>query len=160
MITSRQVDLVQQSFRLIEPIVDDAAIVFFERLFKIDPSLQRLFPRTPRERAHLLAQTLTLVVDEIDHAVHLRGAAESLGPRYAAAGVRDEHYQAVGEALLWTLETSLKDAFTCDVRDAWVAVYSWLAFTMQRAAARGRSEGPAEERTDTGLPPRPCTESS
>ena len=44
-------------------------------------------------------------------------------------------YETVGQALLWTLESGLKNAFTSEVRDAWVAAYSWLAFTMQRAAA-------------------------
>ena len=48
----------------------------------------------------------------------------------------------VGEALLWTLEKGLKDAFTSEVRDAWVVAYSWLAFTMQRAAARHADAGP------------------
>ena len=57
--TSRQIDLVQQSFRLIEPIIDDAAVVFYERLFEIDPSLQRLFPTSRRGQARLLAETLT-----------------------------------------------------------------------------------------------------
>lgn len=149
MITSRQIELVRQSFRSIEPIIDDASRRFFERLFEIDTSLQRLFPTPSRERASLLAQTLTIVVDEIDQPAQLRGAAEVLGPRYAADGVRDEHYQVVGQALLWTLENALKDEFTSEVRHAWVAAYSWLAFTMQRAAAchEHRERQPATLRT-------------
>jgi hemoglobin-like flavoprotein len=49
--------------------------------------------------------------------------------------VRDEHYETVGAALLWTLEKGLGDAFTPDVRAAWTAVYGVLASTMKRAAA-------------------------
>lgn len=134
MLTARQMDLVQQSFRLIETIIDDAAGLFYDRLFEIDPSLQRMFHRSRRDQARLLAQTLTVVVKGIDRPRQLRGAVEALGRRHAGYGVRDEHYETVGKALLWTLEAGLKDAFTPEVRDAWVAAYSWLAYTMQRAA--------------------------
>ena len=136
MLTARQMDLVQQSFRLIETIIDDAAGLFYDRLFEIDPSLQRMFHRSRRDQARLLAQTLTVVVKGIDRPTQLRGAVEALGRRHAGYGVRDEHYATVGKALLWTLEAGLKDAFTPEVRDAWVAAYSWLAYTMQRAANR------------------------
>ena len=134
--TLRQIELVQQSFRLIQPIIDDAAILFYDRLFEIDPSLQPMFRRSRREQARLLAQTLTVVVKGIDRPSQLRGAVEALGERHAGYGVRDEHYEAVGQALLWTLETGLKDAFTFEVRDAWVTAYGWLAYTMKRGAAR------------------------
>jgi len=133
--TLRQIELVQQSFRLIQPIIDDAAILFYERLFEIDPSLRHMFNRPRREQARMLAQTLTVVVKGIDRPAQLRAAVEALGQRHAGYGVRDEHYETVGQALLWTLEMGLKNAFTSEVRDAWIAAYSWLAFTMQHAAA-------------------------
>jgi hemoglobin-like flavoprotein len=135
MMTSRQIDLVQQSFRLIETIIDDAAILFYARLFEIDPSWQHMFHKSRRDQARLLVQTLTVVVKGLDHPTQLRGAVEAVGRRHAGDGVRDEHYETVGLALLWTLDKGLKDAFTPEVRDAWAAAYCWLAFTMQRAAA-------------------------
>ena len=140
MLTSRQVELVQESFGLVQPILDDAAVLFYGRLFELDPSLQQMFHRPRREQARLLAQTLTVVVKGIDNPSQLRGAVEALGRRHAGYGVRDEHYAVVAEALLWTLEAGLKDKFTSEVRDAWVAAYSWLAFTMQRAAASAQEE--------------------
>jgi hemoglobin-like flavoprotein len=145
MLTSRQVEMVQQSFRLVEPILDDAAVLFYGRLFEIDPSLQQMFQRPRREQARLLAQTLKVVVNGIDRPAQLRGAVETLGRRHAGYGVRDEHYAVVGEALLWTLEAGLKDKFTSEVRDAWIAAYSWLAFIMQRAAASAQAEARRED---------------
>ena len=41
----------------------------------------------------------------------------------------------------------LKNAFTSEVRDAWIAAYGWLAFTMQRAAAAYH----ADARPETGI---------
>ena len=101
-----------------------------------------MFHRSRREQARLLAQTLTVVVKQIDRPSELRRAVEALGQRHVGYGVRDEHYAMVGEALLWTLERGLKNAFTSEVRDAWVVAYSWLAFTMQRAAARCADAAP------------------
>ena len=39
----------------------------------------------------------------------------ALGARHAGYGVKDSHYKAVGEALIWTLERGLADAFTPEV---------------------------------------------
>ena len=36
-----------------------------------------------------------------------------------AYGARDEHYDKVGEALLWTLERGLAAAFTPEAKRAW-----------------------------------------
>jgi hemoglobin-like flavoprotein len=55
--------------------------------------------------------------------------------RHAGYGVKDEHYDTVAEALLWTLEQGLGSDFTTEARDAWVAVYTVLASTMKDAAA-------------------------
>ena len=140
MLTSRQVELVQESFGLIQPILDDAAVLFYGRLFELDPTLRQMFHRPRREQARLLAQTLTVVVKGIDNPSQLRGAVEALGRRHAGYGVRDEHYAVVGEALLWTLEAGLKHKFTYEVRKAWVAAYRWLATTMQLAATDAQAE--------------------
>jgi len=59
---------------------------------------------------------------------------EGLARRHVGYGVRDEHYDKVGEALLWTLERGLKDAFTPQVRDAWAALYAAVARIMRNAA--------------------------
>ena len=60
---------------------------------------------------------------------------QQLGVRHLGYGVQDAHYATVGAALLWTLEQGLGAGFTTEVRDAWTAVYSVLASTMQQAAA-------------------------
>jgi hemoglobin-like flavoprotein len=53
--------------------------------------------------------------------------------------VKNEHYQTVGAALLWTLEQGLGDAFTPDVRDAWATAYELLATVMQMGAIEAQS---------------------
>ena len=50
-------------------------------------------------------------------------------------GVKDAHYDTVGEALIWTLGKGLGDSFTDDVKEAWVTAYGILAATMKDAAS-------------------------
>ena len=63
---------------------------------------------------------LTAAVKGLDRLEQLVPVVEDLGRRHAGYGVADAHYDTVGAALLWTLEKGLGQAFTPDVKDAWV----------------------------------------
>jgi len=62
-------------------------------------------------------------------------AVQEMGRRHVDYGVKDEHYDTVGEALIWTLGAGLKDDFTEDTKAAWIGVYTLVATTMKEAAA-------------------------
>jgi hemoglobin-like flavoprotein len=134
MVTAAQNTLVQDSFADIATIADDAAMLFYQRLFELDPSLRRMFPADMTEQRKKLLQMLTAAVKGLDRLEQLVPVVQDLGRRHARYGVRESHYETVGEALLWTLEMGLGRGFTAQVRDAWVAVYGLLATTMQDAA--------------------------
>jgi len=134
MLTNTQKVLVQESFAAVAPIADDAAVLFYRRLFELDPSLERMFKGDMTEQRRKLMQMLTAAVKGLDRLDQLVPVVEELGRRHAGYHVEDAHYDTVGAALLWTLEKGLGDAFTPDVKDAWVAVYGLLAGTMKNAA--------------------------
>jgi hemoglobin-like flavoprotein len=135
MVTNTQKDLVQESFGAIAPIADDAAALFYRRLFELDPTLQRMFKGDMAEQRRKLMQMLTAAVKGLDRLEQLVPVVQDLGRRHACYGVTDAHYDTVAAALLWTLEKGLGNAFTPDVKKAWVAVYTLLATTMKSAAA-------------------------
>jgi hemoglobin-like flavoprotein len=62
-------------------------------------------------------------------------AVQDLGRRHVGYGVKDKHYDTVATALVFTLEKGLGDAFTPEVKEAWVTTYGVLAKTMKDAAA-------------------------
>ena len=134
--TETQIALVQQTFAAIAPIADDAASLFYHRLFEMDPSLQRLFKGDMAEQRRKLMQMLTAAVKGLQRLDRLVPVVEDLGRRHAGYGVTDLHYETVGAALLWTLEMGLGGAFTPEVKEAWVTVYGLLASTMKGAAAK------------------------
>jgi hemoglobin-like flavoprotein len=134
MVTDVQRKLVQSTFAAIVPVADDAAMLFYQRLFEIAPELRSMFRGDMTEQRKKLMQMLTAAVKGLDRLEQLVPVVEDLGRRHAGYGVEDRHYDTVGEALLWTLEMGLGAAFTADVKDAWATVYGVLATTMKNAA--------------------------
>ena len=134
MVTSAQKRLVQESFTHIAPIADDAAALFYRRLFQLDPMLKLMFPGDMAGQRRKLMQMLTAAVKGLDRLEQLAPVLQDLGRRHVAYGVGDAHYDIVGQALLWTLEKALGRAFTPDLRHAWTTVYTLVATTMQEAA--------------------------
>jgi hemoglobin-like flavoprotein len=136
MLTTAQKTLVQTSFATIVPIADDAAALFYRRLFELDPSLQAMFRGSMPEQRKKLMQMITAAVKGLDRLEQLVPVVEDLGRRHATYGVQDRHYETVGQALLWTLEMGLGSAFTPETKEAWAAVYGLLATTTMKNAAR------------------------
>src|SRR5262245_20526792 len=133
MVTDTQKALVQTTFATIAPIADDAAVLFYQRLFEIAPELRPLFRGDMSEQRKKLMQMLTAAVKGLDRLEQLVPVVQDLGRRHAHYGVEDKDYDTVGAALLWTLEMGLGAAFTAEVKDAWATVYGVLATTMKNA---------------------------
>ena len=136
MLTLTQIELVQRTFAVIAPIADDAAALFYRRLFEIDPTLRPMFKDDMTEQRKKLMHMLTAAVKGLPRLDRLVPVIEDLGRRHARYGVTDEHYDTVGSALLWTLEKGLGSAFTPEVKEAWATVYGVLASAMKHAAAQ------------------------
>lgn len=134
--TSTQSKLVQSTWEQVVPISDQAAALFYGRLFELDPSLKPLFTSDIKEQGKKLMQMITVAVRGLDDLGKLVPAVQDLGRRHVRYGVKDEHYATVGAALLWTLEKGLGGTFTPEVKDAWATVYTVLADTMKAAAAQ------------------------
>jgi hemoglobin-like flavoprotein len=137
--TPRQIKLVQDSLNLIGPDLESVAMMFYDRLFQLSPSLRAMFRSPHEDQARKLAHVLTLVVRGLSRPQQILGAVEELGRRHLMYGVRPEHYATVGAALLWTLQTWFGDAFTPEVRKAWADAYQFLSSIMQQAAANAET---------------------
>lgn len=130
-----QIRLVQDSFKSVAPIADEAAALFYGRLFELDPQLRKLFKTDPREQGRKLMTMIGMAVRGLDNMAALVPVVENLGRRHAGYGVMPAHFDTVGAALLWTLKQGLGPAFTPEVESAWAKVYGLLANTMKEAVA-------------------------
>lgn len=134
-----QIDLVQETFAMVKPIADSAASLFYGRLFTMDPSLRPLFKGDMARQGQMLMSMIGAAVGGLRDLERLAPVVKQLGSRHVGYGVKDEHYDTVGGALLWTLEQGLGPKFTPEVREAWIAAYTLLATVMQQGAAEAKA---------------------
>ncbi len=134
-LSSEDLAHIKTSWSLVAPLGEKVAILFYDRLFEREPHLRTLF-RTDRktQRTKLLAM-LNLLVKGLDHTEHLVEVLTDLGQRHLSYGVKPAAYDAVGEALLWTLEQGLGPSFDPPTRAAWTRLYGVMADVMLGASS-------------------------
>ena len=110
--TETDIMLVRSTFDRVVPIAGVAADLFYDRLFYLAPSLRHMFPDDMRDQKRKLMVMLATAVHSLTDLDALVPQLMTLGARHAGYGVKDHHYKVVGEALIWTLERGLADAFT------------------------------------------------
>jgi hemoglobin-like flavoprotein len=136
--TPEQVRLVQHSFAQVAPISEQAAALFYGRLFEIAPEVKPLFRGDMKEQGRKLMATLAVVVNALTNLEVILPAASALAQRHVTYGVKAGHYTPVGAALLWTLERGLGAQWTPELAAAWLAAYTTLSQYMI-GEAYGRS---------------------
>jgi hemoglobin-like flavoprotein len=125
--TPAQVELIQHSFAKVVPISEQAAALFYGRLFEIAPEVKPLFSGDMREQGRKLMGTLAVVVNGLSNLDAILPAASALAKRHVGYGVTPGDYTTVGEALLWTLERGLGSAWTQELAIAWSTAYATLS---------------------------------
>ncbi|MEM1307273.1 MAG: globin domain-containing protein, partial [Pseudomonadota bacterium] len=83
---------VQASFAKVAPIADDAAALFYGRLFEIAPEVKPLFKGDMAEQGAKLMATLKVVVDGLNDLDAVLPAARALAVRHVDFGVEAQHY--------------------------------------------------------------------
>ena len=121
--TPEQVKIVRLTFAQAMNRKVEVGMIFYERLFAIAPDTKVLFKGDIEEQSRKLMDTLAIAISNLRDTPALVGVLEALAHRHVAYGVRAEHYDKVGEALLWTLAEGLGEAFTPQARAAWAALY-------------------------------------
>ena len=137
--TPEQIKAIQESFAKVVPISEQAAALFYGRLFEIAPSVKPLFRGDMTEQGRKLMATLAVVVNGLTNLETILPAASALAKRHVGYGVKPIHYPIVGEALLWTLQRGLGADWTPELAEAWTDAYGVLSDYMIDKSY-GRSE--------------------
>ncbi len=132
--TPQQIELVQSTFKEVAKISEQAAELFYNRLFELDPSLKRLFKGDMKDQGKKLMATIGVAVSSLNNMAKIIPTVRKLGASHEDYGVKDRDYDTVAEALLWTLEQGLGPAFTPAVKAAWTETYVALATVMKDGA--------------------------
>jgi hemoglobin-like flavoprotein len=140
--TPEQIDLIQQSFDAIWPVRRKLADQFYHRFFALAPDAQGLFP-SDMERQHLkLMDAIAAIVGALDKRELFQSIISQSGRQHARFGVQSSHFVAFGDALIWGLEQQFGAAFTPQLREAWITLYSTVQSEMMRAAGLANENGP------------------
>ena len=133
--TAAQKQLVRESFPAIREVVGPVSLLFYGRLFQLDPSLKPMFRSDIEVQGRKLMDMLTAVVNHLDDLGSLATTLRALGQRHVGYGVRMEHYDLVQKALTWALGQALDVNFYPEVRAAWGAVLVEMSEIMKSGAA-------------------------
>lgn len=159
MITDDQKKVIRDTWRLVVPIADTAADLFYKKLFELRPDYRALFAGDMTAQKRKLVAMLGFIVKSLDwpESAWRETVAEendlflivlALGRRHHDLyKVPDTAYKPVGEALLWTLDYGLGKKFDAPARDAWTQVYTLVSTTMKM----GRLSVQPREETDRAL---------
>jgi len=130
-----QIHLVRRTFSLVERQKQVAALVFYRRLFSLDPSLRPMFGADIEEQGRKLMEILSVAVSMLEQPAALEAELEKLGARHVGYGVKEHHYATVGSALIGMLRDTLDDGFDKAAQAAWVALFGFVRDSMLRGAA-------------------------
>lgn len=162
MITEEDKDHIRRSWKLVIPIAETAADLFYKRLFELKPEYRTLFPDNLAGQKSKLVRMLAFIVkaldfpesawkEDVSEAEDLLLVLLALGRRHDALyRVPREAYGSVGEALLWTLDYGLGEAFSPPVRSAWTAVYKAVSTTMILSCKAAEPDRPLESAFGAG----------
>jgi hemoglobin-like flavoprotein len=133
-VNTAQRELVQTTFARLAVMPEVAGALFYERLLAKNPSFRPLFNNNMRIQAVKLMSMLAMVVYNLPEPDQVSTTLRDLAVRHVEYGVKLADYDAMREALLWTLEQALGEDLTPAVREAWTVCYNELAGEMKTAA--------------------------
>ena len=133
--TQHEKKIVSESYPLIREIAIPVSMLFYGRLFDVDPSLRRLFKVGMKEQSKKFVAMLDSIVESIDDWEKIVPVLRELGQRHVAYGVKEQHYNTLCSALVWAFGQALQPGFDNEVRAAWAAVIRDVNEEMKIGAA-------------------------
>jgi hemoglobin-like flavoprotein len=146
--TSKQIELVQQSWSLVQPISKEAGLIFYRHLFETAPQIRHLFKEDITEQSAKLMRMLTYIVSRLTRLEDILPDIDHLAASHNRYGAQPEHYAVVGDCLIKTLRDGLGTAWNSELQEAWITVFTLLKDAMIQAQQKHRMSAPSEKSTD------------
>src|SRR5262245_61176580 len=113
----------KQSWDLISRYGDQVPLFFYSTLFLGHPYTRAMFPVSMAAQRDRLAGALGRIVSQVDDLDAIRPMLQRLGRDHRKFGVVRDHYPAVGDALLATLEHFCGSQWTEELAQDWRCAY-------------------------------------
>lgn len=132
--TADQRRLVRDSFDLLRDMTGPVALLFYGKLFELDPSARRLFHIDLELQGQKVMGMLSSVAESLDDFASMHAKLAELGRQHASYGVRPEQYETLTAALLWTLTQALGADFDSRTAEAWTIALAAVNEAMKAGA--------------------------
>src|SRR5262245_44672759 len=126
--------LIRTSFDALREQSEPLGLLFYGKLFELDPSARAMFHVDLREQVRKLMDMLAWIVQSLDDADAITGRLSELGRQHAGYGVRTDQYDTVTAALLFAFAQALGPDFDPATREAWRAALTAVSTAMQQGA--------------------------
>jgi hemoglobin-like flavoprotein len=133
--TPEQKWMVRRSFPAIATLSRAISMLFYGRLFQVDPSLRPMFKQDIEVQGRKLMDMLSALMSHIDSIEDMIPLLKALGQRHVGYGVRPEHYPLVANSLIWAIAMALDEEFDPELRNAWKTLIELVAGVMKEGAA-------------------------
>lgn len=89
-----------------------------------------MFPVEMDAQYRKLLDMLNTIIMRLDRLDEMTEEIVAMAKRHEGYGVKSEHYNSVGQALIWTLKTGLGHDWNDELQEAWSKCYGILANAM------------------------------
>jgi|GEM_PF-1258277 len=129
-VTREDRQLTRNSFEAIQDVAQPMVMLFYGKLFELDPSLKAMFTAPMKDQAAKLVATLQVAVDSLDNLEPLLPKLRNLGQQHADYGVEPRHYELVEQSLIWAITGALEGGCSPATRTAWQALLRAISAEM------------------------------
>lgn len=135
-----RIETIRDSFVHVLFETDEAAAIFYGRLFELAPETRALFHADLTVQGRRLIDMLATIVTGLSRLEPMLPEIRRMAIRHTGYGVEERHYPIVGEALLHMVERMAGPKFTPETGAAWREAYALLADVMIAAAHESAPE--------------------
>jgi NAD(P)H-flavin reductase/hemoglobin-like flavoprotein len=141
--SDEDIALLDEFLRMISDQSDRVVGWFYAAMFLENPALRSLFPAAMDTQRDRLFRALTGAVRNLGEPETFVPMFQALGRDHRKYGVRAEHYETVGRALLTALAKYGEEVWVPEVEDAWRRAFTYMARTMIDGAQEAAATQPA-----------------
>lgn len=106
---------------------DEITSRMYEIMFARHPEIKSMFERSQKHQPKIFAAAVMCHLVSMDNPEVLQSFRITMCRRHVMAGVKEEHYSMMAEALFEAMNEVLKDEATDEIIDAWKKWYYFLA---------------------------------
>jgi NAD(P)H-flavin reductase/hemoglobin-like flavoprotein len=124
----------RESFARVAVHGDEFPLFFYSDLFIKHPELRDMFPVSMEAQRGHFVDALMKIVSQVDSVDDMTVFLKGLGRDHRKFGVVAEHYKAMGDSLLTTMQFFSGPSWTTDLEADWTAALEFIGSVMSEAA--------------------------